>query len=86
MQRAKAKEGKGEAKKCWETSTPGRIGGKNGERETFPAPSLWKQFKVHSQSKKKKQKNKCFLSFMVPSHHITESASKHVTVQNRTQY
>lgn len=36
MQRVKAKEGQGEAKKCWETSSPGRIGGKDGERPSLP--------------------------------------------------
>lgn len=57
MQRVKAKGGKGGAKTCWETSTPRRIGGKEREkeRETLPPPSLWKQLKVHYQSKKAKK-------------------------------
>lgn len=39
MQRVKAKEGKGRAKKCWETSTPGRTGGKEGGEGERDPPS-----------------------------------------------
>lgn len=79
MQGTKGKE----PKTCWENATP-RIAGR---KETLPSPSPWKQLKVHSQDSPKKQENKCFLSFVVPSCHITSFTSTRVTAQkNRMLY
>lgn len=84
MQRTKGKDGKGEPKTSWETSIPRRISEKNRDP---PSPFSLETVQSSLSDSPKKQENKCFLSFVVPSCRITSFTSKHVTAQkNRMLY